>query len=216
MPVGSQKITNYTPLKLKIDDILEISVNSLEKTTTEVFSSGENGAANYLIFSDGTIDFPLTGKIALQGLTTSEAKVLIVEKLNTFFVQPPIVNIRLMNFTININGEVGNPGSIQVNDEKFSLIDAITQAGDFTTYSRRDSIMIIREEGNIRSFGYVDFNDINILNSPYFYLQQNVVYIKPSKRKVATVRAKSTNIQPWVSAGVSLVILITTFARVFN
>jgi len=206
-PAQPATITNYTPIKLEPNDILQIDVKSLESESVSILASKEN--ENYLIGEDGTIDFPLVGEVSLKGMSIAEAKITLVEELNKYYVKPPIVNIRLLNFRINVNGEVGGPGSFIIEDERVSLIDAITLAGDFTVYSRRDSILIIREQDDIRSFAYVDFNSFEVLNSPYFYLKQNdVVYVQPTKSKLGTVRDNQTKILPYISVGVSLLLLL--------
>lgn len=215
LPAEPQIVTNYAPIKLKTNDLLQIDVNSIESEAVKVFSNSENQASGYLISEDGNIDFPLLGKVFLKGKTTSEATIEITKRLGTYFIKPPIVNMRLINFKVNIHGEVSSPKSIAVNSERFSLIDAITEAGDFTHYSRRDSILIIRENDGIRSFGYVDFNSIEVMNSPYFYLQQNdVIYVQPTKNKLAAVRGRESTVLPWISIGVSLILLVTTLIRI--
>jgi len=99
-------------------------------------------------------------------------------------------------------------------NERLTVIDAITLAGDFTNYSARDSILIIREENGMRSFGYIDFSSPELFESPYFYLQQNdVLYVKPDKTIVSTVRDPATRFLPWLGAAVSLVALLLSLRR---
>lgn len=212
IPREPKKITNYTPLTIQVNDILSIGINSLEAEVVEVFN--ESDALGYLVANNGTIDFPLIGEVELQGMTIEEAKEKMLEKLSKYFVKNPGISMAISNFKILVNGEVRSPGTFNVSNERLSVMDAITLAGDFTPYSRRDSILIIREVNGIRSFGYVNFNRIDILESPYFYLRQNdVIYVKPEKRITGTVRDKETKYLPWVTAGVSLILLITTLVR---
>ncbi len=207
-----QTITNYKPIRIQPGDILHIEIGSLESDVVSFFN--EYQESGYMVSSDGNIDFPLLGKVRLTGYTTEEGKAKLLKDLNKYFVKPPVINMRVMNFKINVNGEVNSPGNFTVDNERISIIEAITLAGDFTSYARRDSILIIREDGNMRSFGYVNFYSSEILNSPYFYLRQNdVVYVKPDKSKLGTIRDRESKVLPYVTVGISLVLLTLTIFR---
>jgi len=207
-----QAISNYKPLQVEPNDILQIDVVSIESEAVAIFKDLQvNG---FTVSPEGNIDFPLVGTIEVGGSTLEEVKLKLLSELKTYFIKAPTVNVRLANFKINVNGEVNNPGIFSINNDRVTIIEAITLAGDFTSFSRRDSVMIIREQGNSRVFGYVDFNSSETLNSPYFYLKQNdVVYVKPNKTKLGTIRNRESKIVPFVSVGLSLIILTIT---VFN
>ncbi len=220
IPSQPQKINNYKPITIQASDILQIKVLSTNPIAVQPFnlSSGESGGgglSGFLVNSEGFIDFPTIGKIELKGLNIEGAKSRIAELLSPYFEQTPIVQVRLTNFKINVNGEVNNPGSFGVTNDRISLIDAVTLAGDFTTYSSRDSILIIREQDGMRTFGYVNFNSPDVFNSPYFYLQQNdVLYVRPDKAIVNSVRDPATRFLPWISAAVSITALFITLSKI--
>jgi len=227
IPQGPQAITNFQPIVIQPNDLIRINISSLDKDAASPFSlsggtvdqqGGNTGASSgfdtYLVSSNGDIDFPTVGKIRLKGLQIEEAKEKILSLLNPYFKQAPIVQLRLTNFKVNVNGEVNRPGSFQVSNDRVTIIEAVTLAGDFTNYARRDSILIIREQDGVRDFGYVTFNSAEIFSSPYFYLQQNdVVYVQPDKTKVAAVRDPANRFLPWISAIVSVIALSITVSR---
>jgi len=220
IPDGPMMITNFKPLVIQPSDVLIIKVSSLDATAVAPFSMSSaanqegGGFDEYLVNSEGDIDFPTIGKISVKGLQIEEVKTKISEQLKPFFAQAPIIQVRLTNFRVNVNGEVRGPGSFTVYNDRLTIIEAISLAGDFTNYSQRDSILIIREQNGVRNFGYVNFNSSEIFSSPYFYLQQNdVVYVRPNKTKVNSIRDPSTRFLPWVSAGVSVILLIFTIRR---
>ena len=222
VPTTPQTIDNYQPIRIQPNDVLYIKLNSLEEAAQpfELNSSAGNvgAAANnpqallingYLVNQEGYIDFPTLGRVQLGGLTIEEIKTNLLDSLSRYFETPPIINIRLLNFNVNVNGEVGAPGAINVPTERITIVEAITLAGDFTDYSRRDSILIIRESGGERSFGYVDFSSPNIFESPYFYLQQNdVIYVRPLARKTVILRDPIARYFTWISAGTGLTLFI--------
>ena len=207
-----QAISNFSPMTIQVNDLLNISISSAELEAVEPFNKmAEKG---YLVAIDGTIEFPIIGKLAVEGKTIEESKELFREQLNKYFVKPPGVHISLANFKIVVNGEVTNPSVFQVNSERVTIIDAITMAGDFTNYSRRDSILVIREQGGIRTFGHVNFNNIDIINSPYYYLRQNdIIYVRPEKSLVGNTRDQASKYIPWVGAVVSLILLMSNLLR---
>ena len=222
IPVDPQAIKNFRPITIQPNDILNITVSSSDAVAVQPFKMSGNvegggtqsAGENFLVSSEGTIDFPTIGTINIEGLTIEEAKAKIIEQLKPYFQDEPIVQLRLTNFKVMVNGEVGQPGSYSVQNDRMTIIEALTLAGDFTSYSRRDSIMIIREKAGERSFGYVDFNSYEVFNSPYFYLQQNdVIYVQPAKSKVNDIRDPATRFLPWVSAAVSITALIITVTR---
>lgn len=211
-PSEAQTITNYKPIVIQPNDILQITVTSLVQTAAAPFNGSGDGG--YLVDASGNITLPTLGDIEVSNLTLEAAKVKLRKALEPYFVEAPIVNVRLRNFKVSVNGEVGSPGIVPVENGRISMIEVITRSGDFTPYSRRDSILIIREFNNERSFGYIDFNSAEVFNSPYFYLQQNdVIYVRPTKTKVATVRDPATRILPFISIVTGLTVLALQIFR---
>lgn len=97
-------------------------------------------------------------------------------------VEDPYVKVQLVNFKVNVLGEVARPGTIEVDTERYSLLDALAAAGDLTPYGERENILLIREENGQKHFHHLNLNDAATLSSPYFYLQQNdVIYVEPNK-----------------------------------
>ena len=225
-PIPPHTITNFRPLVIQSNDILHIRVSSINEQAVEPFKMNDAGAGantntaqgllmtGYLVDADGLINFPTIGSVQLAGLNIQEAQTALLNALLPYFNEAPIVNIRLLNFNVSVNGEVAEPGTFTVANERITVLEALTLAGDFTPYSRRDSIIIIREIESERTFGYVDFNSPDVFQSPYFYLRQNdVVYVQPLKRKIATVQDPVTRVFTWVSAVTGLTAFILTRTR---
>lgn len=221
IPTQVKVINNFAPIKIQSGDKLQIRVLSNDALTTKPFSISSNNEAesggtqdNYLVSSTGNIDFPTLGEIEVKGLAIEEVKEKILTLLSPYFEQDPILQVDIANFRISINGEVSKPGLFAISNDRVTIIEAVTMAGDFTTYSRRDSILIIREQDGMRSFGYVNFNSSDIFNSPYFYLQQNdAIYVQPTKTKTSSIRDPSSRFLPYVTTFVSLAALIITIVR---
>lgn len=204
---GTIASTDYS-IKLAPEDELEIVVTSTVPTaTTEYnlpatnaqYSAGQNSIIStseqqkYIVDRSGDIDFPVLGKIHVAGLTTGQLKSLLVDKISEN-VRDPQVKVRLINFKVNVMGEVRNPRNVDVRSERFSIFDALASAGDMTEYGRRDNVTVIRECGDSLVYCRLDLTDPAIVSSPYYYLRQNdVVIVDPNSIRQANSRYNQNN-----------------------
>ena len=167
---------------------------------------------SYLVDNNGNIDFPRVGQLHVGGLTKSEAEKLILEKIKPYMskTETPIVTVRMSNYKISVLGEVTRPGMYTVTNEKISILEALAQAGDLTIYGVRNNVKLIREDSTgKKSIHVLNLNDANLINSPYYYLQQNdIVYVEPNKVKAQNSSVGSMTTL-WFSA-TSILISLTS------
>lgn len=143
------------------------------------FMQNMNAKNSFFVDSAGNIDYPQIGKLKIAGLTTRQAKDLLVTKLKDYLFNPT-VEVRIMNFRITMLGEVGNQGQIMASIPRVTIIDAIAAAGGIPLTGRKDNIKVIRDGG--RTTGFLDLNSKNIFNSPFYYLKQNdIVYVEQTR-----------------------------------
>ena len=142
---------------------------------------------SYLVDNNGNIEFPILGTLSVGGLTKSACEKMIHDKIQPYLNanENPVVTVRMSSYSISVIGEVNRPGSYQVSREKINVLEALAQAGDLTIYGVRDRVKLIREDATGKKTIYkLDLTDANIVNSPYYYLQQNdVVYVEPNNVK---------------------------------
>ncbi|WP_061868928.1 polysaccharide biosynthesis/export family protein [Prevotella intermedia] len=180
--------------KIMPKDELTILVQTTDPLTSEPFNlrstgqtSSKNQITGYLVDNDGMINFPIVGKIHVAGLTKTECEDLIKSKIQPYLARTenPLVSVRTSSYRITVIGEVNRPGVIPVATEKISLIEALAEAGDMTVYGKRDNVLLVREDKSGEKHKVrLNINDANIINSPYYYLQQNdIVYVEPHKVK---------------------------------
>ncbi|WP_158824917.1 polysaccharide biosynthesis/export family protein [Mucilaginibacter lacusdianchii] len=212
--------------KINNGDILSIYVNSLNPSATEFFNpyngnssqaSGNSGinstvAPGFLVNEKGTIELPLIGSVKVVGLTTSDARDTIKQRLK-YYLKEPIVTVRVLNYKISVLGEVGKPNVYTIPNENVTLPEVITMAGDLTSLGSHDNIMVIREVDGKKQFGHVNLNDRSVFKSPYYYLHSNdMVYVEP----IAAKNLQNSNffrIVPLVASVATLMLVIIT--RVF-
>lgn len=174
---------------------------------------------NYLVDNNGNVDFPVVGQMHLGGMTKSQAEKYIHDKILPYMskTETPIVNVRMTNFKVSVLGEVSNPKTLVVSNEKINILEALAEAGDMTIYGRRDNVKLIREDADGKKTIHVlNLNDAGIIKSPYFYLQQNdVIYVEPNK-----VKAQNSNIGSmttlWFSATSILISVASLLVNVLK
>ncbi|MCK6691238.1 MAG: polysaccharide biosynthesis/export family protein [Thermoanaerobaculia bacterium] len=197
-PVFDSLVMKVTPPALQIqpDDLLAISVLSQTADpqitapfrTSAVDRSGGGGgtqdAPQYLVDAAGMINMPLVGQVRLAGLTTQMARDTLESHLSRF-LKKPIVNVRISNFRFSVLGEVNRAGTYSIPYERVNALEALGQAGDLTKYGNRENVLVIRQTNGIRRYGRLNLHDRKVLQSPYFYLEQNdIIYVEPLKAKV--------------------------------
>jgi polysaccharide export outer membrane protein len=202
---GDVLVSEPKELIYKPDDILTINVSALDPDTVAPFNltlvSGGNinnpltaqgglQQQTYLVDYEGNIEFPVLGTLKIAGLTRTELTDMLTEKISEY-AKDPIVNVRLSNFTFTILGEVQNPGTFTIPDERITIIEALGMASDLTIFGKRKNVLLIREIDGKKKFAKIDLTSVNVINSPVYYLQQNdVIYVQQNN---ARVRASSFN-----------------------
>lgn len=199
--------------KIQPGDILSIGVFSLSPEANQMFnvfpegqmmqSQNQNNSSTeltapvgFLVDRDGSITLPLAGKITLMGMNTKDASDTITKRLGKYLLQPT-VNVRILNFKISILGEVTKPSVYTISNERVTIPEALSLAGDLTIYGKRRNVLLIREENGVREFKRINLTQRNFFDSSYYYLRPNdIVYVEPSRGKV-------------ISSGTAIVILPT-------
>ncbi len=230
---SSQEISQkYVPL-IQPNDILSIVVGSLNAEATEVFNtpnlfttastnySSTGGGARvqplgYLVDTDGTISVPLVGKIKIGGLRTTDAADTIRTRISSYLKEPTVI-VRNLNFKVSVLGEVKSPTVYVIPDEKITLPQVLSLAGDLTIYGNRKNVLVIREENGKREYARIDLTSREIFDSPYYYLHKNdVVYVEPVKSKMLDTdsRVRTVPLIVTIVGGIStLGILILNLTR---
>lgn len=162
---------------------------------------GGNQIHYYIVGNDGNIDFPILGKVYVGGLTVDSINNHIKELIKPY-LQPNVscvVNTYLENFEISVMGEVKNPNTFLITHPNVNILEALAMAGDMTIYGKRDNVKILRElPDGTYEVHELDMRDANILNSPYYYLQQrDIVYVEPNPAMVQNTKIGETT-KLWV------------------
>lgn len=204
-------------------DVLTITVSTVNPPAAQQFNlvtpTSQTMLQSYLVDNEGKINFPVIGELKVGGLTKTEAEQLIKEKISPYLAESenPIVTIRMSSYSISVLGEVNQPGTFSVAREKINVLEALARAGDLTIYGRRGNVTLIREDCEGRkTYHTLNLNDANIVNSPYYYLQQNdILYVEPNRTMARNANIGSST-SLWLSGTGILVSLVTLLITIFK
>lgn len=198
-------IANLSPIKLQPNDKVSIvfstgdsrlnSLFNLPVARTNISQGNSNGKINsggsestspYTLDSQGDINFPVLGKLHVAGMTREElGEYIRRELISRDLAKNPIVTVEYLNLSVTVLGEVGHPGRFAIDREDYTILDALSAAGDLTIFGQRDNIRVLREENGVQRVYDVNLNSgLNLTQSPVYYLQQNdVIYVEPNGTK---------------------------------
>jgi len=223
--VPTQLPTTYE-ITIQPDDQLSISVSSSEKELLEPFSnkisigtgnaSGGGGGANgrahggawFTVDKEGYIEFPVFGLIKVSGYSRKELARMIENKLKSGgYTQDPVVSVEIMSFKVTVLSD-GNNSVVTCPTERFTILEAIAEAGGIQLTGKRQNVLVLREqEGKVQSFRVDLSNAKSTLNSPVYYLKQNdVIYIEPN----GATRVQASPFYKYATAFSSVAGIITT------
>jgi polysaccharide biosynthesis/export protein len=209
-------------LNIQPGDILDIQIKALNPESVLVFQRQatlglqqqqvQNRAIDgYLVGEDGSINLPIVGAIDTTNQSTQALAQIIQEALKPY-INNPTVNIRLLNFRISVLGEVNNPGTFTVLEERLSLPQALGLAGDLTINGDRNHLLLIRNEAGKKSNQVIDLTKTDFLQSPFYFLKQNdIIYVRPNSARVKSsgLVGNAGTLVSILSLAVSLFIVIT-------
>lgn len=238
MPLEQEvTITRPQPVKLHEGDEISILVSTRDAALSSLFSlyssynvsdGGGGGAASasnrrdsyYTIGEDGCIDFPVLGRIKAEGYTRTELEQSIKKMLqDQNLVKDPVITVDYSNLFVTMIGSTGTVGRIPIDRDNFTILDAITQAGDLQLSGMRENIKVIRTTDMDKRIAY----EVNLCsaedlyNSPAYYLQQNdVIYVEPNnktKRTTTEYGSQMVNYTFWLGILTSVLSLIAIFTK---
>ena len=202
--------------KLKVGDLLSIKIHSSTQAQYDLFNQQKTVSTQnfnpylegFVLNDSGFVQLPLIGDIYLLDKTYTEAE-NIIEEYSKEFLENPSVKINIMNFEINVLGEVNNPGKFIVQKSKTNIVEAISLAGGFGMEANRKKVKVIRFDNKKSKVIYFDLSNSSIANNPNFFLESNdVVFVLPVKKRFLVINNLSSAISVVLST-ISLYLLIS-------
>ena len=226
LPDVSNLQSNYTPT-LKTDDFLAVLVTAddpeaalafnfplgTQQNFNNGYTIGNPALVGYLVNANGEIKLPIIGSLKVAGLNRMEVTSLIEGKLKEY-IKNPVVNIQIQNYKVTVLGDVRNPGTFKIPNERMTILEAIGLAGDLRMTGNRRNVLVIRDVNGLKTEYRLDLTSKAVFSSPAYYLTQNdVVYVEPN----TTAQSESTL---WRTTGpmfISLTsLVVTTVTLIFR
>lgn len=135
--VGAQPAPSSSGREIMAGDRLRITVNEAPDMNRE-----------YAVAGDGTVDFPVLGRVMIESLTTDQAADFLAEQLKTKYFKAAHVTIEVAEYvegSILLFGEVVNPGSVDTRGDRLvTLMEVLAGAGGLTDRAAADQVHILR------------------------------------------------------------------------
>lgn len=199
-----------------IELMQQFNLPYVTRTLGSANMSGQTGLNGYVIDANGYIDFPVLGPVKVAGLTREGAAKLIKEELQSRdLVRDPVVTVDFLNLYVSLLGEVAHPGRYAITQDRVTVLDAISMAGDLTINGLRDNVRLIREENGVQKTYMLNLLTIkDLVDSPVYYVRQNdVIYVEPNDMRIrqSTVNGNTlSSASFWMSMASLAATLVTT------
>ena len=207
---------SYEDYRVRVGDRLYVYVYSIDERVSSMFNASGNGVNSsqirqgngaggsydlytYLVYDDGTIDYPMVGRMNVRGMTTREIKNELEHRLMEY-VQDQTeykmlsVEVNIVRRSFSVISDHGS-GTFNIDREKVTIFEALAMAGDIGDFGDRSKVRIVREiEGNTQVKVF-DVRSDDIVNSEYYYIEPNdVIYIQRIKGQSFGVNSVTTTI----------------------
>ncbi len=170
-------------------DELYIRITSADETQTSLTGLtaeryiSDPTLMSYIVNPEGWIKLPYIGKVQVTDLSLAQASDSIEDALAQYLNYPSVF-IKFVNNKITVLGEVNQPGVYLFNYKNVNILQAVGYANDVSTYGNRKRVLLIREEGIVKTKHYLDLTRDNLFESPWYLLKSNdIVYVEPLRRK---------------------------------
>ena len=220
--LAESQIYDNDKVRIKPDDRLSIKVFSNNQEAASPFNpmivsrsgamsgGGDQSSIEYLVSREGKINFPVLGEIKVVDYTINELADILQTQIEPYLSEP-VIMVRIKNFRINIIGAIN--GIIEVDDDQINLAQALSQVDGISNQGELNNILVIREKDGLRTSHRLDLTDSEVLNSPYYYLEQNdIIYIEPTA-PARQQRGYLGTVSSYIGIVSSVLSLIVIFTR---
>ena len=216
MPPAISAAQDTFRLKLQPGDIVSIFVQNLNPEAFPYLQTelqpGDNRNAyerGFVIDKEGNVDLLLIGKVQLAGLTLFDAKEMLTQKFENYIANPVII-IKRLDFKVTLLGEVSQPGTYSVSNERMRFTEALGLAGGLTIFGNPQKVKLIRINQQESKTIEVDLTTTEVFDPELLYIKPNdIIYVEPFKRKALSTLNPTLST---ISTLVSVTVLILTVA----
>ncbi|MHC8332713.1 polysaccharide biosynthesis/export family protein [Pseudomonas sp. LB3P25] len=149
-PSISSADENDAAYRLSPGDSLSVSVWGEDKLKQDV-----------RVLPNGSITFPLAGRVDVKGLDTTAVEKLIAAKLEKFIPDPQVsvVVSGTEGNLVYVQGKVLKPGTVHMSGQT-SVLQVISVAGGLDKFADKDGIKVVRLNGTKQEILPVSYNKL--------------------------------------------------------
>ena len=207
---------SYEDYRVRTGDRLYVYVYSIDERVSSMFNASGNGINSsqirqgnnsggsydlytYLVYDDGTIDYPMVGRFAVRGMTTREIKNELEHRLMEYVQEQTdykllSVEVNIVRRNFSVISDHGS-GTFSLTKEKVTIFEALAMAGDIGDFGDRSKVRIVREIEGQTQVKVFDVRSEDIVNSEFYYIEPNdVIYIQRIKGQSFGVNSAATTV----------------------
>ena len=207
---------SYEDYRVRTGDRLYVYVYSIDERVSSMFNASGNGVSSsqirqgnnmngsydlytYLVYDDGTIDYPMVGRMEVRGMTTREIKNELEHRLMEYVQEQTdykllSVEVNIVRRSFSVISDHGS-GTFSLTKEKVTIFEALAMAGDIGDFGDRSKVRIVREIEGQTQVKVFDVRSEDIVNSEFYYIEPNdVIYIQRIKGQSFGVNSVTTTI----------------------
>ena len=187
-----------------------------QRLVEESYSNSSYQMSLYSVDANGDINFPIVGKIHVEGLNRQEVAEAVKSKLSSE-IKDASVTVEFANMFVSVLGEVNKRGKFNIVKDRTTIMEVLGEAGDLTIQGLRTNVKVIRTNGDKQEVYTIDLtNAKELASSPAYYLQQNdVVYVEPNLMRKRQNSVNGNNVLS-TSFWISVASLLTSVALLFK
>ncbi|WP_206951337.1 polysaccharide biosynthesis/export family protein [Trinickia acidisoli] len=141
-----------TPYRVGPGDVLQITVWDHPELAAALgqptqTTRTDDAAPGFVVDESGNVEFPYAGTVHVAGDSIEQIRHKIVSRISKVYKSPE-VTVRVASFRakeIYIDGDIGKPGAVQVNDIPMTLTEALGRAGGFTDAADQSRVTLVRD-----------------------------------------------------------------------
>jgi polysaccharide export outer membrane protein len=114
------------------------------------------------VLPDGSITFPLAGRVEVAGLTTVQAQERIATRLNTY-IPDAVVSVVVTGIDgsrVHVIGRVQRPGPVLLSSPNTTVLQVLSEAGGLDRFADGNAIRVLRDTPQGPEVLPVRYNDL--------------------------------------------------------
>ena len=118
--------------------------------------------ADVRVLPDGSISFPLAGRIKVKGKTTTQVERSLAARLKKYIpeAQVSVIVSAPDGNRVYVLGQVARPGAVVMPNATMTVTQALSMAGGLGRFARENKIKILRNTGEGQIQAHVRYKDI--------------------------------------------------------